>query len=184
MKTQDLINHIADIKNHLKSELLKIRTGRATVSLVEDIMVDAYDGSPPLKLNELASLSTPDPQLVLINPWDKSILKRIEEMLIKSGRGLNPSNDGENIRVPVPALTEERRNELVKEVYARLEECKIRVRNIRQDVIKSIEEQEDQGVMSEDEMFRQKKETEDIIQKANKELLGMTETKEAELLHI
>lgn len=182
MKIHDLNNHINDIKTHYKSELLKIRTGRANVSLVEDILVEAYDGSPPLKLNELASLSTPDAQLISVSPWDKSILRKIEEAIVKSGRGLNPSNDGSNIRVPVPALTEERRKELVKEVYAKLEESKIRVRNIRQDAIKSSEEQEDQGVISEDEMYRIKKEIEDIIQKANKELTEMAEIKEKELM--
>lgn len=183
MKQQDLNQHIQKVKDFFSKELVGIRVGRATTSLVEDILVEAYTGSAPLPLVELATISVPEPQSVLVSPWDKSILKKIEEAIRGSEKNFNPVNDGENIRVPVPLLTEETRKEIAKDISKLLEESKISIRNLRQDVMKSIEEMEREGVMSEDDMHREKKLVEDSISRANKELEEMAKKKEGEVLN-
>ncbi len=183
MKHEDLVSHITNVKSFLSSELNKIRTGRAVASLVEDIKVDAYEGSAALPLNEVASVSVPDSQTILISPWDKSVIKKIESAIIASEKGLNPINDGVNLRVPIPAITEDRRKSLVKEISALIEAAKIKIRTLRQDVIKSIEEQQDNGVISEDDMYRMKKDVEADVSKANLDLERMGQEKEDEVMN-
>jgi ribosome recycling factor len=184
MKQEDINRHLGDTKQFLSSELARLRTGRATTAMVEDILVEAYAGSPLLPIRELATIASPDPQSLLITPWDKSILEKIETAILKSNKGLNPVNEGSDIRVPVPALTEETRKEMAKEVGAYVEQAKIRARNIRQDAMKSIEEQEENGVISEDDMFRLKKQVEETISKTNTELEEMGKTKTAEIMKV
>lgn len=183
MKHADFLSHLTNVKDFLSTELSKIRTGRAASSLVEDIKVEAYTGSPALPIKEVASVSVPDSQFVLISPWDKSIVKKIESAIISSGKGLNPINDGENIRVPVPAITEDRRKELAKEISALVEQSKIKIRTLRQDVIKAVEEQQDNGVISEDDMYRMKKGIESDVSKANMELEALGKDKEDEVMN-
>lgn len=183
MKHEDLVSHITNVKSFLSSELNKIRTGRATASLVEDIKVNAYEGSASLPLNELASVSVPDSQTILISPWDKSVIKKIEFAIISSEKGLNPINDGVNLRVPIPAITEDRRKDLTKEISALVEGSKIKIRTLRQDVIKAIEEQQDNGVISEDDMYRMKKDIEADVSKANMDLERMGQEKEDEVMN-
>src|SRR3989338_3786182 len=183
MKHEDFISHITGVRSFLSSELNKIRTGRATASLVEDIKVDAYEGSASLPLNELASVSVPDSQTILISPWDKSVIKKIEAAIKSCEKGLNPINDGVNLRVPVPAITEDRRKGLAKEISALVEGAKIKIRTLRQDVIKSIEEQQDNVVISEDDMYRMKKDIEADVSKANMELERMGQEKEDEVMN-
>ena len=183
MKHEDLVSHITNVRNFLSSELNKIRTGRASASLVEDIKVDAYEGSAPLPLNELASVSVPDSQTILISPWDKSVIKKIEVAIKSCEKGLNPINDGVNLRVPIPAITEDRRKDLTKEISALVEQAKIKIRTIRQDVIKSVEEQQNNGVISEDDMYRMKKDIEADVSKANMELERMGQEKEDEVMN-
>lgn len=184
MKQSDFLDHVSNIKEHLSSELAQLRTGRAAASLVEDIKVSAYEGVAPLPLNEVASISTTDSQTILINPWDKSVLASIESAITESGRGLNPVNDGDNIRVNIPPLTEDRRKEMVKQISQVVEEGKIKVRNLRQNAIKAIEEQEDNGVISEDDMFREKKRIEEDVKKANDDLEDMAKQKESEVMQV
>ncbi len=184
MKQEDIQQHIDSAQSYLAEELAKIRTGRASPALVEGITVEAYDGSDPMPLNELATVSVPEPQSVLITPWDKSIVPKIEEAIRDAGKGLSPVNDGENIRVPVPQLTEDRRKEYAKEVNQFVEQAKVKVRNIRQNAIKAVEEQQENGVISEDEMRRQKKLIEDQIQNANKDLEDMGKEKETEIMQV
>ena len=184
MKFEDIKAHLNNVKSKLSEELLQMRTGRASVALVEDIKVEAYAGSNPLPIKELASITIPDAQSVLITPWDKSILKQIETALNASGKNLNAVNEGDNLRVPVPALTEETRKEMAKRISLLVEQSKIRIRTLRQDVIKSVEEQEENGIISEDEMFQKKKEIEDTISKANQELEDMGEKKKIEIMKV
>ena len=184
MKSEDFQNHLSNIKKFLCDELGKLRVGRAVPSLIEDIKVEAYAGSEAMPIKELGSVSVPDAQSITISPWDKSILRKIEDAIRNSGRGLNPINEGELIRVPIPPLTEERRREMAKEVSKIVEQAKIRVRTLRQDVIKSIEEQETNGVISEDDMERQKKAVEADIKKINEELEEMGQAKSAEILEV
>lgn len=183
MKHEGFLSHITGVKSFLSSELNKIRTGRAASSLVEDIKVEAYAGSQALPIKELASVSVPDSQSILISPWDKSIVKKIEAAVLSSDKGLNPINDGENIRIPIPTITEERRKELAKEISALVEQAKIKIRTLRQDVIKSVEEQQDNGVISEDDMYRMKKDIEANVSKANMDLENLGREKEDEVLN-
>lgn len=184
MKTADFHEHLAGVRKYLADELSKLRVGRASAGLVEDIMVEAYAGSAPLPIKELGSVQIPDAQSILITPWDKSVLASIEKAIRDSGKGLNPVNEGDNLRIPVPPLTEERRKGMAKEISQLVEQAKIRVRTLRKDVIKSVEEQEDNGVISEDDMNRQKKEIEAKIADINKELEEMGDQKAAEVMTI
>jgi len=115
----------------LKNELNRVRTGRATLSIFDDIRVDYYGTLTPL--NQMASLAVPESRLITIQPWDVSIIKEIEKAILKSDLGLTPSNDGKLMRISIPALTEDRRKQLVKVVQKKGEEHKIAVRNIRRD---------------------------------------------------
>ncbi len=184
MKPEDFQNHLTNIKKFLNDELSKLRVGRAAPSLIEDIRVEAYAGSEAMPIKELGSVSVPDSQSITIAPWDKSILKKIEDAIRNSGRGLNPINEGEQIRVPIPPLTEDRRREMTKEVSKTVEQAKIRVRTLRQDVIKSIEEQETNGVISEDDMAREKKDIEAKIKQINDELDQIGEAKSADIMKV
>jgi len=184
MKGQDFQNHLNGIKDFLSTEFSKLRAGRASTSLVDDIQVEAYEGSDPMPIKELASVVVPDAQSVVIAPWDKSVLKKVESAIRKADKGLNPVNEGEQIRVPVPSLTEETRKQMTKEISNLVEQAKIRVRTLRQDAIKAVEEQEDNGVISEDEMFRQKKEIERDISDINKELEELGEKKVEEVMKV
>ena len=115
----------------LENELKRIRTGRASLSILDGIRVDYYGTLTPL--NQMASLSVPESRLIVIQPWDASVTKDIEKALLKSDLGLTPSSDGKLIRIAIPPLTEERRKELVKVIYKMCEDHKIAVRNIRRD---------------------------------------------------
>ena len=184
MKQEDFSEHLQKIQTFLKDEFSKLRAGRASTSVVEDVLVNAYEGSDPMPIKELGSVNIPDAQSIVIVPWDKGVLKNIESAIRDSGKGLNPVNEGDQIRVPIPPLTEDRRKEMAKEISRLVEQAKIRVRTLRQDVIKAVEEQETNGVISEDEMFRLKKEIESKVSNANKNLEEMGEVKEAELMKV
>src|SRR6478672_12508151 len=126
----------------LGRELLTIRTGRATPALIDRMTVEYYGA--PMPLNQLASISAPEPRLLVVQPWDKGSLPIIEKALQKSEMGFNPSNDGQVIRIPIPQLTEERRREMVKMVKHKVEEGRVSVRNIRRDALHSLKELEDE----------------------------------------
>ena len=128
----------------LKRDLNSVRTGRATPALVENLSVDYY--GTPTPLNQLATISAPEAQLILIQPWDRQALREIERAVLKSSLGLNPSNDGSVIHLPIPPLSQERRQELVKSLAKTVEEGKVAVRNVRrdaQDKLRSLERNKD-----------------------------------------
>lgn len=136
----------------LKRELQTVRTGRATPSLVENLTAEYY--GTPTPLGQMATISAPDAQLILIQPWDRQSLQEIEKAIIKSPTGLNPSNDGSVIRIPVPPLSQERRQELVKSLSSKVEDGKVAVRNVRrdaQDKLRTLERNKD---ISQDENQR------------------------------
>jgi ribosome recycling factor len=128
---------------HLKRELMTVRTGRATPALVEDMNIEAYGAMQPMK--QLASISTPDSKTVQIEPWDVSVVKAIESAIMNSDLGLNPNVDGKIIRLIMPMMTEENRQRMVKVVKERMEDARIAVRQVREDVKKQIEKQEGVG---------------------------------------
>ena len=136
----------------LRRELGTIRTGRATPALIENVSVDYYGVATPL--NQIASISAPDARAIMVQPWDKQALGEIEKSLMKSEMGFNPSNDGNNITVPIPPLTQERRQELVRLLKRKLEEGKVSIRNVRRDGIETLRKLERDKAISQDENRR------------------------------
>ena len=136
----------------LKREFAKIRTGRATVSLLDGIRVDYYGNVSPIR--QVANISVPEARLLVIQPWDKKIIGDIEKAILSADLGLNPSSDGNLIRVPIPPLTEERRKELVRYVHKLAEEGRVAIRNVRRDVNESLKQKQKDGEISEDEFHR------------------------------
>jgi ribosome recycling factor len=153
----------------LKNEFKRIRTGRASLSLFEGMKVSYY--GTPTPLNQVASMSIPESRLIVINPWDQSVIGEIEKEILKSELGLTPMNDGKVIRIPIPALTEERRKELVKVVRKMAEEHKVSIRNIRRDTNELLKGLKKDGDISEDDFFRAQdkvqKITDDYIRSAD-----------------
>jgi len=166
----------------LKKELATLRAGRATPSLLDKVQVEYYGAMTPV--NQLANISTPEPRLLVIQPWDKTSLQSIERAIQKSELGLNPSNDGSIIRIAIPALTEERRVELVKMVKKYGEESKVAIRNIRRDANDSIKKIEKEGTISEDESRRHQ----ETVQKATDEHITLIDQvvadKEKEIMEV
>lgn len=184
MKIHVLKEKMGGCVSRLKEEISGIRTGRATSSLVENIKVEAYEGSPPLAVRELATISVSEPTNITISPWDLSLIPKIERAVRSSPGGLNPVVFDDLIRVPVPPLSGQRRQELTKVVRKRCEETKVEIRQIRQDEMKSIDEMEQNGIISEDEKFRLRDEVENIVKQKTAEIEKIAGEKEAELLKI
>lgn len=136
----------------VRHELARIRTGKATVSLLDGVRLEAYGSSVPLR--QVANISVPEARLLVVQPWDRSILGAVEKAIMKADLGLNPSNDGNLIRVPIPVLTEERRKEMVRFVHKLAEEGRIAVRNIRRDANESLKKMKTAGDISEDDFHR------------------------------
>ncbi len=145
----------------LEEDFKSIRTGRASPALVERVMVEYY--GMPTPLNQLAVISAPEPQLLLIRPYDAGSMAAIEKGILQADLGLNPSNDGRVIRIPIPRLTEERRRDLVKVVKRRVEESKVALRNIRRDTLEEMREYESEKLISEDDLKRGQEELQKII---------------------
>lgn len=167
---------------HLKAEYAKLQMGRATPALVEDLKVEAYGSMQPLK--SLASISVPDPKTLQIQPWDRSVLANIEKAVQAGNLGLNPINDGKVIRVPMPALNEERRKELVKVVSQMAETAKISVRTARGSAHGSFKAMEENGEISEDERRLSEKHLQEKVDSSNKEIEELAKKKEQDVLTI
>ena len=178
----ELESTLLKIIDHLKSELATIRTGRAHASLVEDLVVEAYGQKMTLK--ELAGITVPDPRLIILNPWDKSVIADIEKAVRESKLGFSPAVDEEIIRVPIPSLSEERRLEFVKLVKEMVEDARQKVRQARQEAVEEVRRQEKVKEISEDEKFRLEKEIQGQVERANEEIKGIGEEKEEEILRI
>lgn len=144
----------------LKNEFKKIRTGRASLSILDDIRVDYY--GTPTPLNQMASLSVPESRLINIQPWDVTVIKDIEKAILKSDLGLTPSNDGKLLRISIPPLTEERRKQLVKVIYKKSEDYRVSVRNVRRDANDLLKGMKKDGEISEDNAFRAQDEVQKI----------------------
>lgn len=172
----------AKVMEHLATELSGIRSGRATPALVEHVKVEAYGTMTPLI--ELASITAPEPRLIVVSPWDKSIVKDVEKSLQAANLGVNPSVDGVVIRLNFPALTEDRRKDLVKMVQHKLEEARVSVRGVREDVLKELKAQKTDGSLGEDAFFAAQKELQTLVDKQNDAIKQMGEQKEQEILTI
>ena len=182
MTTSELRSKLNDSIEFLQEEMSKVRTGRASPSLLEQVKVNAYGSKMTLK--ELGSISVLDAQSLVVSPWDKSLLKEINKAISESDLGLNPMVDGEVVRVPIPDLTEERRKELTKSVTVKVEEVKNSIRNIRQEAMKDIDTAFEDKSISEDEKFSQKEEVEEIVKEFNEKASQAGENKKNDLLKI
>ena len=173
------------MENTLKifhEELDRLRTSRATPSLLEPIFVEAYNSK--MKISELATVNAPEPKLLTIQVWDKSMVPNVEKSIRESELGLNPSTDGQLIRVPLPDLAEERRIELTKVASKFSEDAKISIRNIRRDAMDKIKDDQKNNVISEDEQKNTSDEIQKITDDKVKEIESVFEDKKKEIMHI
>ena len=166
----------------LDDDLSAIRTGRASPALIERMPVEYYGANTPLI--QLASISVPEPRQLLVRPFDPSTLKDIERAIMVSDLGLTPNSDGKVIRLALPQLTEERRRELVRVVNNRMEETRVRIRNIRRDLIRDLREFQKEGLISEDDQERGEKELQELTDKLIKKVDEIGERKESEIMEV
>jgi ribosome recycling factor len=167
---------------HLKSELSSLRTGRANASLVENILVEAYGVKTPIR--GLANITVPDPKTLVVEPWDKSVIKDIEKAIQAAQIGINPVNEGTKIRLSMPAMTEENRKEMIKILGQKLEQSRISLRSVRETVKDEIAAAEKDKKITEDEKFRFQEELEEFVKKHNDEIKTIGDKKEQELMTI
>lgn len=182
MTKQEFIAKAEKTKEVLSKALGAIRTNRANPALLEGLHVEYYGTKTPLV--QLASITAPEPRLLVIQPWDKSSLKEIEAALAKSDLHLTGVNDGDVIRVQIPPLTEERRQEFVKLAAKRLEEAKIALRGIREEYIKALKRQESAGAISEDTLHASMKELQEEFQRFQDDFVALAQEKEKDLTTI
>lgn len=176
-ETEDRMRKTVEV---LEAGLRAIRTGRASPALVERVMVEYY--GTPTPLNQLAVISAPEPQLLTIRPYDPGSLGDIERAILRSELGLTPANDGRIIRLPIPRLNEERRQELAKLVRQRVEEGKVALRNIRREALDDMREFEKEKLVSEDDFYRGKDDLQDLIDRYTKQMDEVSARKQQEIL--
>ncbi len=175
--TEERMEKAVDV---FRNELRGLRTGRATPALVDSIRVEAYGSSTPLK--QLAQISTPDPQQILIRPYDQSILKDIEKVIRSSDLGMSPSNDGKMIRLQVPPMSGEQRQKMVARIKKSAEEAKVACRNIRRDGNKHFDVAEKNKEMTEDERDQGKEEVQSLLKKYEEKIGEMADKKSKEIM--
>jgi ribosome recycling factor len=166
----------------LRQHLGTIRTGRASPALVEYLQVEAYGSHMPL--NQLATITTPDARMIVIQPFDKSMIKLIEKSIQNSELGITPSNDGIVIRLSLPQLTEERRRDLTKQVRSRLEESRVAVRNLRREALDDVKELEHEKLISETDQRRAQEKLQELTDRYIRELEHVGAAKEAEVMEV
>jgi ribosome recycling factor len=165
-----------------RRELSTVRTGRANVALLENVRVD-YHGTP-MPINQLGTMNVPDPAMIVISPWDPGAVAPIDKAIRTADLGLNPTNDGKVVRVPIPPLTEDRRKELVKHIHKVLENHRTAVRNIRRDIKEAVEKLEKEKKISEDEKKRSLDELEKVTHAETQKIEGLSTAKEKEVLEL
>ncbi len=166
----------------LKKEMGRVRTGRATLSMLDPVKVDYYGQLTPLK--QMASISIPESRMITVQPWDVSMIKEVEKGILKANIGLTPSSDGKLIRIPIPPLTEERRKEIAKAVSNTCEDFKIAVRNIRRDSNDTLKAFQKEGEISEDDSFKAQKRVQEITDEFIKTIDEIFAAKEKEVLEV
>ncbi len=166
---------------HLEKELVKIRAGKANPQMLDSVVVDYY--GVPTKLSQMSNVNTPDPRNILVQPWEKNMLEPIEKAIQAANLGFNPQNDGTQIRITVPPLTEERRRDLVKKVKSEAENAKVGIRNARREVLDAGKKLEKEGV-PEDEVKVFENSIQDLTNKFTEQVDKMVEGKEADIMTI
>jgi ribosome recycling factor len=178
----DLRKEMDKTVNGFTNELKRVRTGRASTAILDGIRVDYYGNPTPL--NQLATVSAPEPRLIIIQPWDAGSIGEVEKAILKSDLGLTPANDGKVIRITIPALTEERRKELVKMVRKMGEEYKVTMRNHRRDTIEFLKELKKEKEISEDDYFRLHDKVQEVTDGYIKDTDSILAEKEKEIMEI
>jgi ribosome recycling factor len=178
-KTEDKMEKSIEV---FMKELTTLRAGRAVPSLLDKVMVNYYNNPTPL--NQLATISAPEPRLLVIQPWDKNVIGEIEKGILKSDLGLTPNNDGNIIRLPIPQLTEERRKELVKTIKKKAEETKVAIRNIRREANDLLKTEEKNGRISEDNLRLFQEEVQDLTKNETEKVDKILELKEKEIMEV
>lgn len=178
----DLKSSIKKAEESLRRELAKVRTGRANPDVLDGVRVEYYGTPTPLK--QMASISVPEPRMILLKPFDRSTISTIERAIGAADLGLNPSNDGEIIRIPMPPLTEERRRELTKVARKHGEECKVAIRKARHEAKDMLDTLEKEGEVGADDADRGRKELEDVIKHATAEVDVIVAKKEKDILEV
>ena len=179
---QDSEDRMKKTAIHLTKDLASMRAGRANPGMLDRIMADYY--GEPTPLNQLANITVPEARLLVIQPWDKHSIADIEKAIMKSDLGINPSNDGNVIRLAVPQLTEERRKDLVKIVKKRGEEAKVAIRNIRREANELIKQAEKEKLISEDEAKKGNDEVQKITDKEIKDIESILQAKEKDVMEV
>lgn len=173
---------LTDTVAHLQEELKKVRTGRAHQSMLDGVMVEAYGAQVPI--NQVANVTAPEAQMLLVTPFDPSNIEAISSAIRSGQSGFNPSDDGRVVRVPIPALTEERRKEMVKLAHEKGEEARIAMRTIRQDALKDAKAKKEAKELSEDDLGRVEKEVEAMMKKSQADIDAVLQAKEKDILTI
>lgn len=168
--------------HHFKVDIAGIRAGRANPGLIENIQVEAYGGK--MKLIEVGNISVPQPSLLTVQVWDASILQNVIKAIQEANLGLNPSNEGTLIRLPIPPLTQERREEFIKILHQKMEEAKVAIRQVRQDFRNDWKKQSENGSISEDEFNRREKLLQELVDKKIVEVEDLGKAKTGELIQI
>lgn len=176
---QEASNRIQSSIDYLTRELSAIRAGRANPSLLEEIPVEAYGAK--MKLMEVGTIGAPQNTLLTVQVWDHGLVKAVEKAIQESNLGLNPSSEGNIVRVPLPPLTEERREEFIKIAKQKGEECKVEVRQIRQDQREKWNREKESGEIGEDELFRREKILQEMIDRSSSNIDELVKTKEEDL---
>jgi ribosome recycling factor len=176
----DLERRMAGAVESLKGDLTGLRTGRASTSLLDPVTVEVYGAHMPL--NQVATVSAPEPRMLSVQVWDKSNVGPVEKAIRSAGLGLNPINDGQTLRLPIPDLTEERRKELAKLASQYAEKARIAMRNVRRDGMDSLKTDEKKGVYSEDERKRHETEVQKLTDQTIADIDAVTAAKEKEIL--
>ncbi|MGH7481486.1 MAG: ribosome recycling factor [Longimicrobiales bacterium] len=166
----------------MRREFAGVRTGKATPTLLDTVRVEAYGSRLPI--NQVATISAPEPRMVLVQPWDKSLMNEIEKAILASDLGLNPANDGSIIRVPIPPMTEERRKDMVRLLHKLAEEGRIGVRHARQEANKEIKRRQQDGDVSEDDGHREVEQVQKLTDDHIAQIDQMLQQKEKELLEV
>ncbi len=178
----EMVQHFDKSIEVFRDDLKKMRTGRPTVALIEDIKVDYYNNLTPLK--QVATLTVPDATTILVSPWDKGVIKNIEKAIVSSGLGFGVSTDGNVVRVTIPPLTEERKKEIVKLLHSKAEEAKVAIRNIRHKFLEEVRSAKKEAHISEDLERRYEQEIDKITHEYLEKIEKLMKEKEKEIMEV
>lgn len=182
IQKNDYLDQFTKTLNHTEKEVATLRTGRASAQMLDDVVVEAYGSA--MKIHEVGSINTPDPTLIVVTPWDKNLVADIEKGILAANLNLRPVVDGDAVKVPVPPLTQERRQEMVKILHQKVESGRVMVRSVRTDVKQMIEDQKGEAGISEDDIKISLKELDEVSKEYIGKIDQLAKDKEAELLSL